>query len=547
MNDVKLLPCPFCGHAEPYFERAGTPRQSCIVACGNCGCRHESSDEGSDSGRQWNTRADATCALRGADEARQFPDNTCPASRHAQMIGEALVKGEAFPQLSDEELPGMWSNSDLSGGETDCVPAHQQEASGAQPIGHVRFVAHRKAPDVEWAANVEIHNGAALYTSPRAAATAPASRDVDLGELSAGGQFDLLGEKPLPAAAPAAPQGMTIAGDGASMLGKLMREQRASRLGVYPDGNPNASVREATAPAGGVTEAMVEAAAEKLCDLEDGCSLSSLTQAEADYMRSIARRTVEAALTTAARAAEPAEEVQRIVHLRTERDRRVYVAGPMTGYPEFNFPLFNETAKRLRAIQTGAFVLALANFLLIVFGMLRHFREVEGDSHRWRELARHDPLTGLSNRKGFTEAALAILSRAQMENAGGAVMMLDLDGFKPINDRYGHAMGDQILVRLADKLASAARATDVVARLGGDEFAILCPKLQGEDIEQFCSRLLTAVASAPADETPGCRLGGSIGIACYPQDGHSLEHLLNLADRAMYAAKNAGGHRWHIA
>lgn len=204
-------------------------------------------------------------------------------------------------------------------------------------------------------------------------------------------------------------------------------------------------------------------------------------------------------------------------------------------------------ATRLRAIQTGAFVLALANFLLIVFGMLRHFREVEGDSHRWRELARHDPLTGLSNRKGFTEAALAILTRAQMENAGGAVMMLDLDGFKPINDRYGHAMGDQILVRLADKLASAARATDVVARLGGDEFAILCPKLQGEDIEQFCSRLLTAVASAPADETPGCRLGGSIGIACYPQDGHSLEHLLNLADRAMYAAKNAGGHRWHIA
>lgn len=201
----------------------------------------------------------------------------------------------------------------------------------------------------------------------------------------------------------------------------------------------------------------------------------------------------------------------------------------------------------LRAIQTGAFVLALANFLLIVFGMLRHFREVEGDSHRWRELARHDPLTGLSNRKGFTEAALAILTRAQMENAGGAVMMLDLDGFKPINDRYGHAMGDQILVRLADKLASAARATDVVARLGGDEFAILCPKLQGEDIEQFCSRLLTAVASAPADETPGCRLGGSIGIACYPRDGHNLEQLLSLADRAMYAAKNAGGHRWQIA
>lgn len=203
---------------------------------------------------------------------------------------------------------------------------------------------------------------------------------------------------------------------------------------------------------------------------------------------------------------------------------------------------------RLRAVQTGAFVLALANFLLIVFGMLRHFRQVEGDSQRWRELARHDPLTGLANRKGFTEAALATLSRDQRDNAGGAILMLDLDGFKPINDRYGHAMGDQILVKLADKLAATARATDVVARLGGDEFAILCPKLQGEgDLEQFCNRLLGAVASVPSDDIPGCRLGGSIGIACYPQDGYALDHLLALADRAMYAAKNAGGHRWQVA
>ena len=86
------------------------------------------------------------------------------------------------------------------------------------------------------------------------------------------------------------------------------------------------------------------------------------------------------------------------------------------------------------------------------------------------------------------------------------------------------------------------------ARLGGDEFAILCPKLQSEDdLEQFCARLLGAVASIPSDDTPGCRLGGSIGIACYPRDGYALDHLLALADRAMYAAKNAGGHRWQVA
>ena len=204
-------------------------------------------------------------------------------------------------------------------------------------------------------------------------------------------------------------------------------------------------------------------------------------------------------------------------------------------------------ASRLRSIQTGAFLLALANFLGIVFGMLRRVRRAEDDKQRWRELARHDPLTGLSNRKGFSEAGVAILSRAQVENAAGVVVMLDLDGFKPINDRYGHAMGDRVLVKLAEKLATAARATDVVARLGGDEFAILCPTLQTEqDIKQFCERLLAAIASVPADLVPDCPLGGSVGVARYPQDGYVLENLLGRADLAMYTAKNAGGRRWHI-
>ena len=204
-------------------------------------------------------------------------------------------------------------------------------------------------------------------------------------------------------------------------------------------------------------------------------------------------------------------------------------------------------ASRLRSIQTGAFLLALANFLGIVFGMMRRVRRAEDDKQRWRELARHDPLTGLSNRKGFSEAGVAILTRAQVENAAGVVVMLDLDGFKPINDRYGHAMGDRVLVKLAEKLATAARATDVVARLGGDEFAILCPTLQtAQDIEQFCERLLAAIASVPADLVPDCPLGGSVGVARYPQDGYVLENLLGRADLAMYTAKNAGGRRWHI-
>ena len=204
--------------------------------------------------------------------------------------------------------------------------------------------------------------------------------------------------------------------------------------------------------------------------------------------------------------------------------------------------------QQLRAIQTGAFILALANFLLIVFGMLDQYQCAEADSQRWREMARHDPLTGIPNRKAFIEAAEGILSRASIDTQQGALLMLDLDGFKPINDRFGHLSGDQILIGLADSFTSTARATDVVARLGGDEFAMLCPMLNGEaDIAQFCERLIAAVVALPGGDFPGCRLGVSIGVARYPGKGYTLTHLLALADQAMYVAKGAGGNRWHIA
>jgi diguanylate cyclase (GGDEF)-like protein len=202
----------------------------------------------------------------------------------------------------------------------------------------------------------------------------------------------------------------------------------------------------------------------------------------------------------------------------------------------------------LRLVQSSAFVLALINFLVIVLGMIRRHRNVELDGQRWREMARHDPLTGIANRKAFTELAGAILLRARGDKLCGAVLMLDLDGFKPINDRFGHPAGDQILTSLAERLEATARATDVVARLGGDDFAILCPLLHGtDDIAQFCERIVATVADIPRDDLAACRLGVSIGIAVYPEDGYELQRLTALADRAMYAAKRAGGNRWYVA
>lgn len=205
-------------------------------------------------------------------------------------------------------------------------------------------------------------------------------------------------------------------------------------------------------------------------------------------------------------------------------------------------------AANLRAIQTGAFVLALVNFLVIVIGMLRQYHKVEQDNRHWREAARHDPLTGLSNRKAFADAARGLLPRAARDQQCGALLLLDLDGFKAINDRFGHPAGDNLLTMLANRLLLAARATDIVARLGGDEFIILCPLLQGEnDIGQFCERLISTVAGIPRDDFPGCSLGVSIGVACYPKSGFELDKLLEHADQAMYAAKAAGGSCWRIA
>lgn len=202
----------------------------------------------------------------------------------------------------------------------------------------------------------------------------------------------------------------------------------------------------------------------------------------------------------------------------------------------------------LRLIQTGAFALAMANFLIIVVGMARRYRMIEEDSRRWRAMARHDPLTGIANRKAFEEAASAQLMRARVDAQPGALLMLDLDGFKGINDRFGHSAGDAILRAVASHLEAAARATDVVARLGGDEFAILCPLLHGkDDVGQLCERLIESVQGISRADIPGCPLGVSVGVALYPEDGYEPAHLQMLADRAMYAAKRAGGNRWQIA
>ena len=166
-----------------------------------------------------------------------------------------------------------------------------------------------------------------------------------------------------------------------------------------------------------------------------------------------------------------------------------------------------------------------------------------------RRLAHYDQLTGLPNRsmnqKRFDELLAGLRSARDKTQHGFSVFCLDLDGFKDVNDRYGHAAGDAVLIALADRLRESVRTLDFVARIGGDEFVILLPAISPAEATAIARRIIARV-EAPFDvglQAP-VHVGISIGSATTPQDGVTADELLRAADRAMYEAKRCGKGRF---
>ena len=160
------------------------------------------------------------------------------------------------------------------------------------------------------------------------------------------------------------------------------------------------------------------------------------------------------------------------------------------------------------------------------------------EERRSRRLALHDELTLLPNRSFFGEWLEQTLVRAVPLQQGFAVLYLDLDGFKLINDTHGHAVGDELLRIVASRLARAVRAEDVVSRLGGDEFACLLANLPGRtQLGHLARKLFDAVAAPVKIGSHELTVSPSIGIARCPADGNSADTLLRNADAAMYRAK----------
>jgi diguanylate cyclase (GGDEF)-like protein/hemerythrin-like metal-binding protein len=163
-------------------------------------------------------------------------------------------------------------------------------------------------------------------------------------------------------------------------------------------------------------------------------------------------------------------------------------------------------------------------------------------------LAYLDALTGLPNRAHFTDQLSKTLTTARKSARMFALLMVDLDGFKAVNDTHGHEMGDALLQVVAQRLGGCSRHSDTVARLGGDEFALILPHLRApEDAAIVAGRIVRSLEEPIVIGRVTCRIGASVGIAAFPEHANDTDSLSAAADAAMYDAKRAGKGRYRLA
>ncbi len=167
------------------------------------------------------------------------------------------------------------------------------------------------------------------------------------------------------------------------------------------------------------------------------------------------------------------------------------------------------------------------------------------------ELLRHkatsDPLTDLPNRALFYDRLQMALTQARRYETQFALLYLDLDHFKEVNDTLGHAAGDDLLVECARRLSMAIRDSDTVARLGGDEFAVILPKISGQlEAEDVAQRIVMELARPFKLDAGDARVSASVGVAIYPEHGEDMEHLKRHADMALYAVKEGGRNAYRV-
>jgi diguanylate cyclase (GGDEF)-like protein len=180
--------------------------------------------------------------------------------------------------------------------------------------------------------------------------------------------------------------------------------------------------------------------------------------------------------------------------------------------------------------------------------MAENLKDLTESQERIRHQANHDPLTGLPNRLLLEDRVEQAILEARREGKMVGVMFMDLDGFKVVNDTFGHDNGDLLLKEVAFRLIQSVRQRDTVARLGGDEFVIILNKInEVGNIRLIAEKVLKSIADDFSISGHTMHVGISIGVSFFPKDGDAPGKLMQLADDAMYRAKSEGKNTYRLA
>ena len=234
-------------------------------------------------------------------------------------------------------------------------------------------------------------------------------------------------------------------------------------------------------------------------------------------------------------------EPLRTAHRKHRRDFYLTRAGPRSmGAAQRDFPVLRKDGSEFYAdIALGPLRGPGGQQTVAVIRDVTARRSLEA---ALEHQALHDPLTDLGNRTLFFDRLNQAILSSDRDRNRVALVMLDLERFKVVNDAFGHVVGDKVLKQLASRLATGLRATDTVARLGGDEFAWILPRISGrEAAERMVRKLMRALKRSFSTGGHRIEVAISAGIALYPDDGENSAMLMRHADAAMYAAKRAGG------
>lgn len=193
----------------------------------------------------------------------------------------------------------------------------------------------------------------------------------------------------------------------------------------------------------------------------------------------------------------------------------------------------------------------LAGSVLVLIGLFATYRwaalRERAARARIEHLAHYDLVTTLPNRVLLADRLEQETARARRSNSGFAVLMMDLDGFKAVNDRLGHAAGDRVLAMVAQRARQCVRASDTIGRLGGDEFLAVLPEATQEGAVAVAEKMVRALAEPYVLDKGEARLGASVGVAMYPNHGPDAETVQRAADAALYVAKREGKNRVRAA